>query len=357
VRVLISQPSRRALGGVSSFLASLQPHLRKEGVDLSPLEIGSEHGRWLNPVTDQLAMLASLVRRKPAVVHVNPSLAAGAFFRDAALLSQALAARVPCMAFFHGWLPEFEAEVERRWKWFFRTTYARADVLVALTGHAARKLSSWGARGRILVESTALDDRLVLGLVLDALMARRASAPRLRILFLARLVPGKGAFEAVRACAEVAGKGLDIELVMAGAGPAEAALRDLADALLPGRTVFAGPVDADGKRRLLETCHVLLFPSHSEGMPVAVLEAMALGLAVVARPVGALPDLLSDPAHGILEESLDPSLLSLHIERLARDRATVESLGRAAHTRVVPSFLASSCASRLATVYESLAGA
>lgn len=124
--------------------------------------------------------------------------------------------------------------------------------------------------------------------------AQRTAARSPTVLFLGRLVPIKGAAIAA-AAAHLWRSGA--RLVVAGAGPEEPALRALAAAAPPGRIELVGEVRGAARDRLLAAADLVAVPSirtpagRTEGMPMAALEAMAAGAAVVASRVGGLADI------------------------------------------------------------------
>jgi len=141
------------------------------------------------------------------------------------------------------------------------------------------------------------------------------------VLFLGRLVPVKGIDHLVRAA--LAWRS-GARLVIAGAGPDEAALRSLAAAAPPGRISFAGEVRGAERDRALAAADVVALPSvrmaggRSEGLPVVALEAMAAGAALVASAVGGLADL--PPGAVTRVPPGDPASLAAAIDALLLDR-------------------------------------
>ena len=81
---------------------------------------------------------------------------------------------------------------------------------------------------------------------------------------------------------------------------------------------------------ILNRCHVLVRPSLLEGMPLAVLEAMAAGLPVVATSVGGTPELVTDGRSGLLVPPADSEALARALLRLAREQELRESLASSA---------------------------
>ncbi len=166
-----------------------------------------------------------------------------------------------------------------------------------------------------------------------------------RLVSTSQLNPDKGHADLFRALARLAAEGLDFRLDMAGEGSAAADLRALAEALgIAGRLTFHG--FAASVRPVLRAAEVFVLPSRSEGLPNTLLEAMAEGLAPVARAVGGvaevwpeeLASLLSIPGPGEedlvapLRRVLTASPEELHGWRLAAWNACRENFEIAAQT-------------------------
>jgi glycosyltransferase involved in cell wall biosynthesis len=136
------------------------------------------------------------------------------------------------------------------------------------------------------------------------------------VLYAGRLSPEKGIAELVEAT-----RGM--RLVVAGDGP----LRELVpDAL--------GFVAHDELERLYDRAAVVVLPSHREGLPLCVLEAMAHGRPVVATAVGGIPQLVEDGRTGFLVQPGDAEGLRAALERLLADAELRRTMGRAARVRV-----------------------
>lgn len=125
-------------------------------------------------------------------------------------------------------------------------------------------------------------------------------------------------------------------LILVGDGPALEPLQSLAAALgLDRRIHFVGYQERPG--RFLAAMDVFALPSRSEGMPLAVLEAWAAGLPVVATRVGGLPEMAGERA-AILVEPGDVAALAESLAGLLADPSRAELLGLAGRERVVTLF-------------------
>lgn len=122
-------------------------------------------------------------------------------------------------------------------------------------------------------------------------------------------------------------------LLLVGDGPLRADLTGLAARLGVGDAVhFAGYQSRP--ERFLATIDVFALTSRTEGLPLAVLEAWAAGLPVVASAVGGLPDLVTDGRTGLLFPSGDEAALAVLLRGLLRDRARRHALGEAGQNEV-----------------------
>ena len=134
-------------------------------------------------------------------------------------------------------------------------------------------------------------------------------------------------------------------LVIVGDGPESASLRRIA----PPGVHFAGA--REDVLPYLQCADAFVLPSEAEGLSNAMLEAMAVGLPIVATRVGAASELISDPDMGRLVRPGDPIALSDALEAVLFDPARAD-LGQRARERVVNAFDLGSIAHRLAGLYE-----
>lgn len=154
---------------------------------------------------------------------------------------------------------------------------------------------------------------------------------RLVLLTVARLHPIKGleyGIQAVKALLERHGN-LKLEYRLVGAGPLEAELRQLVGELgLEREVVFLGALAEDEVAAHYRQAHLFMLPSLAEGLPVALLEAMASELPIVATDVGGVGELLVHGETGLLVPPQDPQALADALARLIDSRSTWREMGQ-----------------------------
>lgn len=156
----------------------------------------------------------------------------------------------------------------------------------------------------------------------------------LNLVFMGLLVPSKGLDDLMRAMAAVVSRGSDMRLTICGKGPDADRLQALGHQLGIDHLVdFAGWIDGAEKWRQLANADALILPSYHEGLPMVILEAMALGRAVVATRIGAVPEAVEDGVTGLLFKAGDLQELEACLERLAADPHFRAAAGQAARLR------------------------
>jgi glycosyltransferase involved in cell wall biosynthesis len=154
----------------------------------------------------------------------------------------------------------------------------------------------------------------------------------LEALFLGWVDREKGIFELLE-CAQLLSESGDVpafKVIIAGDGSAMAETRrKLNDPRLGSVVELLGWIDSDAKVERLRRAHLLVLPSYMEGMPNAIIEAMATGLPVVATDVGAVGDVVCDGVNGFLIPPRDIDRLAKALRQLLLDAPLRERMGRA----------------------------
>jgi glycosyltransferase involved in cell wall biosynthesis len=146
----------------------------------------------------------------------------------------------------------------------------------------------------------------------------------------------------------------DVRFLLIGQGPLEPETRRLAAELgLDGTVIFAG--FRSDAQRLAATVDVFTLSSTYEGLPIALIEAMALGRPCVATSVGGIPEVIGDGAQGVLVPPRDPDALAGGLVRLLADPGLRATMGAAARERALD-FDIRKAVRRMEQVYSGLLG-
>ncbi len=158
-----------------------------------------------------------------------------------------------------------------------------------------------------------------------------------RLVCVGRLSHQKAQLGLVEAAARLEAEAHDFELVLAGDGELRSALEDrIVKEGLAARVRITGWVSAEQVRDLLHGSRALVLASHAEGLPVVIMEALALGRPVVATMVGAIPELVEQGKSGWLVPAGDLDALRRALQEvLDAPLAELEELGRAGRERVL----------------------
>ncbi|HBU69163.1 MAG TPA: hypothetical protein DEE98_02145 [Elusimicrobia bacterium] len=176
------------------------------------------------------------------------------------------------------------------------------------------------------------------------------------ICFTGRLSPEKNPALLMEAFIPLAAKFKEYNLAFVGAGPLENTLRKTAkENNLDERILFTG--STDNVAEYLQACEIFAITSLSEGLPNAMLEAMACGLPVVASNVGGCAEFISDMVNGVLFESKNASQLSAKLEMLIKDPALADRISENARGYVAKTCGLSSVTGEYIKLYASAAAA
>jgi glycosyltransferase involved in cell wall biosynthesis len=168
--------------------------------------------------------------------------------------------------------------------------------------------------------------------------------------YVGRLVPIKDLDTLVRAFVQVAAAVPRARLLMVGDGECRATLEELASSLAVADAVrFVGWQSS--LRHIHGAVDVAVLSSLNEGTPVAIIEAMAAGLPVVATSVGGVPDVVRNGFTGTLVPIRSPDRLAAAMEALAKDPELRRQMGEAARVDARAQFGADRLVSSVAALY------
>jgi glycosyltransferase involved in cell wall biosynthesis len=182
----------------------------------------------------------------------------------------------------------------------------------------------------------AYDGALVVGNGVDeCLLEPRSIKPCDKyILFIGRLSYRKGLFDLLE-CAKVVCRRYGIKFILVGKGELEQKIRNVIEKEgLQDKIILVGHQNREELVRLYQNATIFVLPSHYEGLPTVLLEAMSCGLPVVATNVSGCPDVVSDGENGVLIPAKSPEMMVEAISRLLDDEALRNDLGKNARKTI-----------------------
>jgi glycosyltransferase involved in cell wall biosynthesis len=271
-----------------------------------------------------LAKLWAAARRGNVdVIHINLA-SRGSAYRKLTLAALARLLRIPYVVHLHsGRFDQFWRTAGPRLAGTIDYFFENASAIIVLGEYWASVVSDRvpAARGKTVVLANA-----TLPSPGDCVPS---SDGRIRITFLGKIGPNKGTRQLIEALAILKDR-RDWTATICGNGDVEES-RNLAERLgIANRTLFPGWLDARATAQQLRQTDIFVLPSFSEGLPMSILEAFAWGIAVVATPVGSIPEVIKHEHNGLIVPVGDVPALALALRRLVADGNLRRRLGTTA---------------------------
>jgi glycosyltransferase involved in cell wall biosynthesis len=232
--------------------------------------------------------------------------------------------------------------IERR---FIAAVLRLPDVVIAQSRFASDYIRSAGRIGEIVLLPNWMRE-------VDSSLPARPPTARPTCLFLAgQEAHRKGIEEVLGAAEQLKARGCDVEFLIVALPPF--LKKRIVDSGIAGAVRMEGPMEHPQLLALMRRCEIFLLPSHGEGFPNSLVEAMAAGMACVATPVGAVPEIGSEGGLFIVPVA-DVSALADAISELVASAELRNRLGIQARQIVCTHYVASVALPKLAQTYRKL---
>ena len=177
---------------------------------------------------------------------------------------------------------------------------------------------------------------------------------RLHLLFLGEIGQRKGVFDILRGLskhrAELEGK---LTLRIGGNRNEEQLKSAIKNGGLEDMVKFEGWVSGEKKRKLLNWADVFILPSHNEGLPISILEAMSYGCPIISTPVGGIPEVVEDGKNGVIVAPGDDEGIVRGIMKYVENVELIDKESKESMKRV-ESYLPDYVMKHLRNIYKSL---
>ncbi|AJC80612.1 colanic acid biosynthesis glycosyltransferase WcaL [Rhizobium etli bv. phaseoli str. IE4803] len=279
------------------------------------------------PISQKLRIAASLQpgSSRSDVIHCH----FGPAGRVVAHLKKLGLIKVPMTTVFHGY--DITQYTDGRPD-IYRELFEQADLLLPISDLWRRRLIDLGAPPEKIAT-------IRLGVDCDAFDYKLRTIPagqRTRFITIGRMTEKKGHRFTIQAFSQLVSRrsDLDLSLDIVGNGPLFDDMRNLAEASgHSDRIQFHGGLPHQEIKRLLDEAHIFVLPSVTaadgdmEGIPVSIMEAMAMGLPVISTRHSGIPELVSHGESGLLVPETDTEALSSAMEQLVKNPTLIQSMG------------------------------
>jgi glycosyltransferase involved in cell wall biosynthesis len=227
----------------------------------------------------------------------------------------------------------------------------RAAFVVAISEHGRSQLCRWipyREWSKVQIVRCGLDPMFLNAATIPPPMARR-------LICVGRLVEQKGQLTLIEAAGQLQAEGVEFELIIAGDGPLRGEIeRLIAWYGLDGRVCLVGWQSNIAVRDLIRGCRAMVLPSFAEGLPVVIMEALALGRPVISTSVAGIPELVQPGVTGwLVPASSVEALCSAIREVLDAPVEQLERMGRAGAALVAQRHNAALETGRLVELFRS----
>ena len=160
-----------------------------------------------------------------------------------------------------------------------------------------------------------------------------------QILCIGRLLLAKGQSIILDSVAQLKQQGVLVHLTLVGTGPDQQTLINYAESLgISSQVTFTGAVDQDNILPYYNQADMFVLPSFAEGIPVVLMEAMAMAIPCITSRITGIPELIQDGQNGILVPASDSEGLTQAIKRLAENQVLRQQLGEAGRATILSDY-------------------
>jgi glycosyltransferase involved in cell wall biosynthesis len=362
-RVLMLGPMPPLTGGMATVTCNLRDSELHDWCDLTTMNNGKttpEGRNVLVGIGAQVKLLWTILsvirRRKIQIVHIH-TCALFSFWRDT--IHMIVLRCVGCHVIWHlhdGTFPKFISQGNRFKLRVIHWSLAKAAATIVLSQEALELLRPHAPHVRWQV--------VLNGVPVPELPSRRInpscadSSQKFTVLFFGNMTRRKGAYDLIEAVEIAAQNGVEVHLLLGGGevvpGQRQEIEQRIAGSPCSHQIQLLGLVHGAEKQAALENADCIALPSYAEGLPMALLEGMAVGLPAIASTVGSIPTLVTDGLDGFLAAAGDVVALSSNLQRLAQNPSLRKQMGDNARNRVKQHFSLRAMANRVFQIYISV---
>ncbi len=302
-----------------------------------------------------ISLVYCIIRLKPQLVYIPAGQTTVGYLRDAIfiLIAKSLKRKVICHlrgGNFLNWYQNAPKWVQR----VVRLTHRRVDAQIVLSRKFIPLFSWIMPEEKIFVVPNGGD--------FEVAAFPKGEQEKTQLLFLSNFIYSKGILDLVKAINLLdQSVSAQLNLLLSGAfseGETKLRLLQYLDNHPDLPVKILGPVKGEEKTRLLESSDIFILPTfyNNEGMPWAIIEALAAGLPVISCRHAAIEDCVENGVNGILVEQQSPRDLAKAITSLIKNRETIRKMGAASRRKYESDFTEDKMVEALARAFSGAIG-
>lgn len=317
----------------------------KQGVAFIFLKVRGDNSpivKLMQSVFGLVKMFWLMITSKIDIVHAHPSEYNG-FYRYIPYLIIGKMFRKKVLFHIHGGTFEkFYNAQNNLIKSLIKWSLNSCDMVICLSEYWAALFKNMGVKKTEVIKNTVVQP--------DSNPYNPGSS---NLTFMGFIEERKGLFDLIKAF-DLCRISDDVTLNIYGSGENDALNRLNVEINRKERIVYQGWVDATERPGIFKDTAIFILPSYYEGLPMALLEAMAFGIPVISTPVGGIPDLISDNVDGLLINPGDITGLALAIDSLYMEKEKRIKLSSAAYDKIRFSYTMQHTINKLSDIYKEL---
>jgi glycosyltransferase involved in cell wall biosynthesis len=351
MKVLLIAPLPPPAGGIQSVTENLLGYVKNNPDGINLIHYDSAHRfrtstseavfiRLITGITNSiktyLNVLSIIKRDRPDVIHLDSS-SSLALIKDYLIVKAAKRHKTPVVIHWHfGRIPALTRKKNWEWK-VLHDVIQKSTVSIVIDDKSFETLLHTGINNIVNIPNPLPHDVECKAKFIHNTGRRIQN----RIIFVGHIIKSKGVYELVEACAWIP----EIhELVLIGSYE-DSVKQKLISISKSGNNemalIFTGQLKIDEVLEYMGTSQILALPSYTEGFPMVIIEAMAMGCAVIATNVGAIPEILAigtPTPCGICVPPRNVEKLRNAISKLTNNQNDVEVFGKRGNDRVLNSY-------------------
>ncbi|MEP7037721.1 MAG: glycosyltransferase family 4 protein [Acidobacteriota bacterium] len=353
MKILITAPSLEIIENVSGISSVVRQIIENSRFDFYHFHAGRRDGEKANSswIIRQILSVPRFYRKiiseKMDIVHINTALNPLSIMRDAALVKMARLAKRPVLLHLHGGkflAREFDNKFLAR---ISEKMLKAARVVVVLSELEKEIIEKRWRNLNVKVLGNAVQ-------VSETQSQKRKSAEK-TIIFLGRLHESKGLNEVIQMCQILKNENFEFRFNCFGAGDLKDFFVSKMNEILGEKFYYGGVISGAEKEKALNEADIFLLPSrYGEGLPMAMLEAMAAGCVVVVSEMASVGAVVKDGENGLTLEPQNVPQLVGKMKSLLSDEKDWESLRRNARETIKKNFNLDDYIKKLEKIYSEI---